>query len=120
MVTPVRSEPLIVVLSRDGNPSQVNMTFSITGGESAVEPDDISWTYHTYANEDLEAIDIETLARSSSKYEFSYDLRTLTIFNLSLSDGGVFTFSAANVAGMESASQELVIYGECIKNIYYT
>jgi hypothetical protein len=88
------------------------MTFFITRDVPAVEVDDISWSYNT--NKDPEfTIDVATLLISNrSKYRLSDNLRTLTVFNLSLSDGGFFTLSAANEAGISTATQELVIHGE--------
>lgn len=110
-VEPGSLEPVIGVETRDGSPSQISVTFSITRDVPAVEVDDISWTYHT--NEDPGLIDVAALVvNNSDKYSFSDDLRTLTIFNLSLSDGGFFTLSATNEAGTSSATQELVIHGE--------
>ena len=110
-VTPGRSEPVIGLLTRDGSPSQINVTFSITRAKPAVELEDIFWTYHTNENP-ADTTEVEVLVQNSSKYKFSDDLRTLTIFNLSLSDGGVFMLSATNAAGMDSARQELIIHGE--------
>ena len=112
-VTPGRSDPVISVLTRDRTPLHVKMTFSITQAKPAVDPKDIFWTYSPKENP-ADSIDVKALVQNSSKYEFSNDFKTLTIFNLGLSDGGVFTLSATNEAGMDSASQELVIHGECI------
>lgn len=108
-VEPGSSGPVIGVETRDGSPSQISVTFSITRAKPAVELDDISWTYRTKSRN---IIDVAAMVSSSRKYEFSNDLLTLTIFNLSLSDGGFFTLNATNEAGMDSSNQELVIHGE--------
>ena len=111
-VEPGSSEPIIGVETRDGSPSQISVTFSITRDVPAVEVDDIFWTYR--ANEDPRVmIDVAAqVVNNSNKYSLSDDLTTLTIFNLNFSDGGFFTLSATNEAGMSNATQELVIHGE--------
>lgn len=110
-VVPRSKEPLIGVETRDGSPSQISIEFAITRADPGVQPENITWTYRS--EEETMAQEME-IADTFNQYEFSDDLVTLTLFNLSFFDAGFFTLRAANEAGMHSATLELVIHGECL------
>ena len=104
-VTPLGSE-LVGVETRDGTPSQISVSFIITG---PVQLEDISWTYTPAQGNS--SVDVAALATNSSKYALSGDLRTLTIFDLNFTDTGNFTLLAANVAGMATGTARLMVFG---------
>ncbi len=83
-------------------PGNVILVFSITGSDVERE---ITWTFKN-----------TTLTEATdSRYMFSDDLLTLTITGVEPRDGGVYTFTAINPAGTDSATVQLTVLGECTK-----
>lgn len=107
-VTPVEAE-LIGVEARDSRPSEITVSFIIARANPEVEVENITWTHNVVngSRRDLAAM----LAMSDSKYNFSADFRTLTVFNLSFFDAGSIMLTASNEAGTSNATLQLIIHG---------
>ena len=72
----------------------MTLQFNITQDHPPVTPDGIVWTFNgTKLN-----------FNNSSRLTFSADRRSLTISRLNLSDEGLFTMTASNPAGSDTAS----------------
>ena len=106
-VNPMETE-LIGVETRDGRPSEVVVGFTITRAIPEVAVENITWVHNMINGSSR---DIAALLAMDSKYNFSADFRTLTIFNLTFADTGSITFIASNEAGASNATLQLIIHG---------
>ena len=111
-VLPTSVQPLIGVETRDGSRSEVSIEFAITRAEPRVELQDIEWSYRSMS--DGMEMDLDTFFNDSDKFALSDDLTSLTVFNVSLFDAGMFTLSASNEAGTHNATIQLSVHGECL------
>ena len=93
-------------VTNDGDPlgvvnNSVTLMFRILDASPVVLPSNIEWDFNGVALNDL-----------VSQYSFSADRLSLTISNLTHSDEGLYTLTATNEAGIDSASLFLNIEGK--------
>lgn len=98
----------IGVETHDGTPSQITVGFVITRALPPVQLDDITWSY----TPTLGSSETSDVVLFTGRHVLSDDLRTLTIFNLTISDAGYFSLTATNEARKRNATLELVIHGK--------
>ena len=91
----------------------VNLTFTITDASPVVQPQNIQWTF---TNVNGNSFDISTnsttITFSNLTGVFSGDRLSLTLSNINNSFEGIYTITATNAAGSDSAVVELVIEGQ--------
>ena len=110
-VIPQDSRP-IGVETRDGSPSLIRIGFFITRAIPSVPLENRTWTYTNLTS--MVVLDVEDLVSNGSKYELSLDRQTLTIYNISLFDAGLFTLSATNEVAMHNATLNFIVHGKFI------
>ena len=77
-----------------------------------VDPSNIQW--HFKPNLDDEQL--LGISNNNTKYTFSSNKHSLIISNVQASDAGTYTITAMNIAGMNSSTVTLVVYG--MSNLY--
>ena len=114
VVTPLEEEVTVTLRETDTNrPSRITLGFNITGANSEVETENITWTY-TLHNLNGSTLNTAELASSDVKYNLSADHRTLTIFNITFFDAGSITLTATNEIGSRNSTLQLIIHGKPI------
>ena len=103
------------------NGSETTISFNITRAFPPVELSDIQWTFNFIGNtKEAEVITLDprcVLEASNcsnerySRYNFSSDLLTLTIYSTRVADYGLFSLTASNPAGSNTKPFELTING---------
>ncbi len=83
------------------SPGDITLAFSING--SNVLPANITWVFDETTITDA----------SDSRYSFSEDSLSLTIFGVLPKDEGVYVLTATNPGGSDSAFITLTVQGEC-------
>jgi len=86
------------------------LSFTISHDYPPVELEDIQWSYMNATTHQI--VNITDISNTSSQFSLSDDLLSLTITNIHLFDGGIYTLSAVNPAGHHNASINLIIHGE--------
>ena len=86
------------------------LSFTISHDYPPVELEDIQWSYMNATTHQI--VNITDISNTSSQFSLSDDLLSLTITNVHLFDGGIYTLSAVNPAGHHNASINLIIHGE--------
>ena len=70
-----------------------------------VDPSNIQWHFKPNLEQLL------GISNNNTKYKFSSDKHSLIISNVQASDAGTYTITAMNIAGMNSSTATLVVYG---------
>ena len=78
----------------------ITLSFDISNDKPLVTLDGIEWSV---TNEE----GTHTMAPEDSRFTFSADMRSLTIDPVDLADEGVYTLTATNEAGQDSAEIEV-------------
>ena len=63
--------------------------------------------------------DNESIEYTSNKYSVSIDMLSLTIYNVEVSDEGIYTIEVTNVVASTSSSITMEVFGEAIKFILH-
>ena len=95
------------------------VSFNITGDSPQVKVEDIRWSFKHIGSVDKMPLNTTcTIVNCSDtrymRYNFSDDLTTLTISNLQVEDYGVYTLTAGNAAGENSATVSLTVNGKSL------
>lgn len=116
VVTAITESPLVAVFGRSAT-----LSFSVTEDIPPVTPEGIVWMFREMTvgsggsgesgesgdsgeNEESGEVQGHVLDSEYSRYIFSEDRRTLTIFPVHDSDEGLYTLMATNAAGSDSNS----------------
>lgn len=98
---------------------QTTLEFIIERASPDVESEGIEWIFES----DRLDLAIVVSTNNDSRYYFSENRRSLTIFNLTINDTGRYTIIATNPAGARSSFIDLDIQGElitaCIQHILH-
>ena len=84
------------------------LKFNITEASPDVISEDIDWTFtgeRFYGREDI-------ISDNDTRYSFSADRRSLTIFNLTTNDAGEYRLTAKNAAGSNYDALRLDVQGK--------
>ena len=95
------------------------VAFNINRARPAVELKNIVWTFQHIGNESEMILEPSCTMQSAncsdprySRYNFSSDLQTLTIYSVRVADYGVFTLTASNPAGRSTETMSMNITGK--------
>ena len=92
---------------------EVTLSFTITQASPLVEPSDIQWTYF---NDSTGIAELVNLTKLGSRFALSEDRLKLTISNIDVLDGGIYSLYAQNAAGADNVSVFLIIYGKLLRS----
>ena len=84
----------------------INISFNITATPPVV-PSNIRWHFKSSLDDEQ----LLEISNSNTNYTFSSDKHSLIISNVQASDAGTYTITAINIAGMNSTTVTLVVYG---------
>ena len=91
----------------------VNLTFTITDASPVVQPQNIQWTFTDVNGNSFDIpTNSTTITFSNLMGVFSGDRLSLTLSSVNNSFEGIYTITATNAAGSDSAVVELVIEGQ--------
>ncbi len=103
------------------NGSETRISFDITRAFPPVELSNIQWKFNYTGNtnkDEVITLDPRCVLEASncsnerySRYNFSTDLLTLTIYSARVADYGLFSLTASNPAGSNTRPFELTING---------
>ena len=108
LVTPVGSSSLVEIATRDIVSGIAILAFGVSA-RPPVRPQDLTWSFTSDGGGADVLLDYQA---SLPRHSFSSDRLNLSIANLSLGDAGLYCLTATNLAGSNSSSILLTVFGQ--------
>ena len=109
VVTPVGSSSLVEIATRDIVSGTAILAFEVSSAVPPVRLEDLTWSFTSDGGGADVLLDYQA---SLPRHSFSSDRLNLYITNLSVGDAGLYCLTATNLAGSNSSSIHLTVFGQ--------
>ena len=112
VVTPVGSSSLVEIATRDIISGIAVLAFEVSSALPPVRPQDLTWSFTSDGGGADVLLDYQV---NLPRHSFSSGRLNLSIANLSVGDAGLYCLTATNLAGSNSSTILLTVFGQCTR-----